>query len=255
MKGLLRKIFRSLYYSVYGNTGKEIIINNEPYTVSAHVARGIKNTIDEAPLKALSALCVNAKTLLDIGGNIGLIAAILAKKMKPGSFIYSFEPAPLSFKYLEDTARVQKGNARIIPVNNAVSNNTQKIYFTNDGSSCTNQISSENAANTIAIQPIRIDDFCRENSISPEVIKVDIEGAEYLALDGMRATLKNSNCIVLVEIHKKQLTESNITNEMFAGLINDIGYNVYNTNGEKVDSNRVLDHDCIILSRTNPQGL
>ncbi len=71
----------------------------------------------------------------------------------------------------------------------------------------------------------------------------------------MRATLKNTNCIVLVEIHKKQLTDSNITNEMFAGLINDIGYNVYDTNGEKVDSNRVLDHECIILSRTQPQGI
>lgn len=219
------------------------------------MARGIKRQIDEAPLKILSNICKNKNTLLDIGGNIGIIAAILSKKMPKGSVIYSFEPAPLSFKYLADTARVQKGNARIVPVNNAVSNNTEKIYFTNNGSSCTNQISTANAANTIAIQPIRIDDFCRENNIVPELIKIDIEGAEYLALDGMRKTLKNTNCIVLVEIHKKQLVDSNVTNEMFAQLIEDIGYNIYDTKGKNADSNRVLDHECIILSRTLPAGM
>ncbi|MCD6013249.1 MAG: methyltransferase FkbM family [Flavipsychrobacter sp.] len=254
MKGSLRKIFRFLYYFVYGSSGKKIVINGEEYTVSAHIARGVSSRIDEAPLKVLSGLAGQVNVLFDIGGNIGVIAAMLAKKMKAGSVIYSFEPVPLSFEYLQDTARVQTGNARIVPVNNAVSNATEKIYFTNDGVSCLNQISAENTTETIAITPIRIDDFCRANNIVPELIKIDIEGAEYLALDGMRQTLKNNDCIVVVEIHTQQLTSSNIDNGMFASLINDIGYKAYSVNGNEIDSNRIMDHECVILSRKALQG-
>src|SRR5580658_7176486 len=104
MIAILRKAFRAIYYTLYGNSGKNIRINNETYTVSAHVARGISNTIDEVPLKLLANLSKTADVLFDIGGNIGVIATILSGKMKKGSIIYSFEPAPLSFKYLADTA-------------------------------------------------------------------------------------------------------------------------------------------------------
>ena len=51
MVGILRKAFRSSYYALYGKAGKNIKINNEDYTVSAHIARGIASEIDEVPLK------------------------------------------------------------------------------------------------------------------------------------------------------------------------------------------------------------
>ena len=253
---ILRRIFRRCYYLVYGTSGRNIKINNEDYTVSAHVSRGINSVIDEVPLKLLINLCTNADTLFDIGGNIGVIATILAKKMKPGSVIYSFEPAPLSFKYLSDTARVQKGNARIVPVNYAVSNNNNKLYFTNDGNSCTNHISSEKEAGTISVDSITIDAFCQDKGVIPQVLKIDIEGAEYWALEGLQKTLKNNDCTVLVEIHHGYLESNNINGKMFEKLIGSAGYKVFNASGNEIRGEQIMNNSCVILSKkTLPENI
>jgi FkbM family methyltransferase len=248
---VLRKMFRSGYYAVYGGKGKNIKINNEDYTISAYVARGINSAIDETPLKLLINLAVfrNTDTLFDIGGNVGVIALMLAKKMKPGSVIHSFEPAPLSFKFLEDTARVQKGNAKIIAVNYAVGNNNNKLYFTNDGNSCTNHISAEKVPGTISVDGITIDSYSRDNKVVPQVIKIDVEGAEYWALDGMKTMLKNNNCSVLVEIHRDYLEANQIDGNMFGNIISFIGYKVYDEKGEEINGKQIIDKTCVILSK------
>ena len=251
MKAILRRLFRYCYYLVY-SSGKNIKINNESYTVSAFVARGINRTIDETPLKLLINLCKGADILFDIGGNIGIIAIILAKKMKPGSVIYSFEPAPLSFKYLTDMARVQKGNALIKPVNFAVSNKNDKLYFTNDGNSCTNHISDANEKGVIAIDAITIDAFCIKNKVIPQVIKIDIEGAEYWALEGMTETLKNNNCIILVEIHQGYLLANGIDGNKFQQIIASIGYKVFNTDGREITGREIINNTCVILAKEHP---
>ena|ERR1700733_10656656 len=256
MVDILRKLFRAFYYTVYGAKGKKIKINSETYTVSAHVARGINNTIDEVPLKLLINLASNADVLFDIGGNIGVIAMILSGKMKKDSVVYSFEPAPLSFKYLADTARVQKGNAKIIPVNYAVGNNNNKLYFTNDGNSCTNHIASADEPNVISIDCITIDSYCAKNKVIPQVIKIDIEGAEYWALEGMQQTLKNNNCKVLVEIHQKYLMDKHIDGKMFARIINSIGYKVFDAGGNEITGEEMINHTCVLLAKeTIPENV
>jgi FkbM family methyltransferase len=249
---MLKKIFRFLYYLLYGESGKTIKINNEDYRVSAYVSRGIKSSINETPLKLLANLTKNAALVFDIGANIGTIAIILSKKMKPGTVIYSFEPVPLSFKYLADTARVQQGNATIRPVNFAISNKNERLYFTNNGSSCRNHISAASEPGTVAIEAITIDDFCRKNNVIPEVLKIDIEGAEYWALEGMQQTLKENNCHVLLEIHKGFLTDNNIDGAKIGSLIDKIGYKVFNEAGTEIPSREIMDHACVILSKERP---
>ncbi|GAA4466650.1 FkbM family methyltransferase [Nemorincola caseinilytica] len=249
---MLRNTFRSLYYMMYGASGKSIKINDNDYVVSAHIARGISSEIDELPMKLLMRLSRNADTVFDVGANVGIISTIVAKEMKPGSVIYSFEPAPLSYKYLADTARVQKGNAGVKPFNFAVSNATGKLYFTNDGNSCTNHVAKENEANVIAVDAIALDSFCKQHGVIPDVIKVDIEGAEYWALQGMEQLLKENDIIVLMEIHSVFLAQNNITGAMFADIIDRAGYKVYNVDGREMKSTDILNTTCAIIARQQP---
>lgn len=253
MKNLLRSVFRFSYYAVYGGSGKTIKINNTDYTVSAHIARGISRVIDELPLKLLTNLAKKADTVFDVGANVGIIATMVAREMKPGTTIYSFEPAPLSFKYLADTARVQKGSAAIKPFNFAVSSSTGKLYFTNDGNSCTNHVAKEDEANVIAVEALSLDAFCKQHRVVPDVIKVDIEGAEYWALQGMEQLLKDNNINVLMEVHANFLIENNITGAMFAEIIDRIGYKVYSAEGKEINSSDILTKACVIIARQKPE--
>ncbi|MES2701160.1 MAG: FkbM family methyltransferase [Bacteroidota bacterium] len=252
MVDVLRKVFRASYYALYGKKGKGIKINNEDYNVSAYVSRGISKIVDETPLKLLINMSRNARIVFDVGANVGVIAIMVAKRMQPGTIIYSFEPAPLSYKYLADTARVQDGNAKIIPQNYAISSENGKLYFTNDGDSCTNHIAAQNDPNVIAIEALTLDSFCQKNKVVPEVIKVDIEGAEYWALEGMQQTLKNNNCSVLMEIHDAFLRAHNIDGKMFGRVVDAIGYKVFNTAGQQIGNDEIMQHTCVIIAKQKP---
>ncbi len=252
LKNTFRVLFRSLYYAVYGRAGKAITINNEQYVVSAHTARGINPVIDELPLKLLCNLAKDANILFDIGANIGVISLILSKKMKPGSTIYAFEPAPATFVYLKDTARVQKGNAKVIAFNNAISNKNEVLRFTNLERTTRNHVVTDNRADTLPVNAIALDSFCAEHKVIPEVIKIDIEGAEYWALQGMAQTLKHNNITVLVEIHPEYLATNDITGKMFEDYILSIDYKAFDISGSEIPASEILHNTIVVLAKQKP---
>ena len=52
----------------------------------------------------------------------------------------------------------------------------------------------------VSIQVTTLDKACDELGLSPSFIKIDIEGSELEAVQGMMATLKKSRPIILIEI-------------------------------------------------------
>ena len=51
------------------------------------------------------------------------------------------------------------------------------------------------------ILTITIDDYCRITSLFPDLVKMDIEGAEALAIPGMAQTLREGRPTLLLEVH------------------------------------------------------
>lgn len=252
VKNLFRQAFRDVYYGIYGKKGKEIVINNENYIVSAHVARGIRPYIDDIPLQLLSKLCKDADVVCDLGANIGIISTVLAKRMKPGSNLYSFEPGATAFKYLSDNARVQNGNAKINPINCAVSNKNEMLQFSISANTTRNHIAKTQEANTVSVKAVTLDSFCQERKITPQLIKIDIEGAEYWALEGMKDTLGNNSCVVLVEIHTDYLTANGVTGKLFEEYLSSIGYKVFDAYGKEITGSDMLHTACVILAKSRP---
>src|SRR5699024_7528004 len=59
--------------------------------------------------------------------------------------------------------------------------------------------------NYIEIESIRLDDFVSQTKIKPNFIKIDVEGAELLVLNGMKTLLEQDNLILLLEVHVDKL--------------------------------------------------
>lgn len=249
MYSLLRNLFRLFYYSIYGKNGKQIKINNELYTVSAHISRGVSSVIDEVPHKLLESLSKNANVVFDIGANVGVIAVLLSKSMKPGTTIYSFEPVPDTFKILKDNSRVQKGNAKILPYNLALTDHVGEVYFTNRTTHTINNILSKPDEDSIIVKATTVDEFCAVNNIRPNVLKVDVEGAEYHVLAGMIDVMTKNNCSIVMEIHQEMLASFGVTSDMFVRLLEPTNYNVYNVSGEEITTDLIMKNYCVVLSK------
>jgi hypothetical protein len=62
---------------------------------------------------------------------------------------------------------------------------------------------------------------------SLKFIKIDIEGAEYFALKGMKQTIEKFKPVILVEINPFFLKGFNLTEKQLKDLIDELGYDTF----------------------------
>ena len=134
----------------------------------------------------------NGDTVLDIGGCWADTALYFANKVGENGKVYSFEFIPGNIELFNINKSFNPNIAdRIHLVENPVADvSGQEIYFKDNGPG--SRVSFEAfEEQTGATSTISIDDFVKNNNIEKvDFIKMDIEGAEPLALKGAIETIK-----------------------------------------------------------------
>ena len=155
------------------------------------------NTLFRRPdhnFKPLVSLLKRGSVVYDIGSYIGTFAIPMAIE---GMKVYSFEGYPENYR------RCVK-NTKPYDITNFLCAVSDKKYSINSKfNNCTdNELEKNN------IDYYILDDFVKENSLPfPDLVKVDIEGMETLALHGMSNLLENVRPIWSMGYHYKFYSE------------------------------------------------
>jgi len=147
-------------------------------------------------------------TVLDVGANIGQSALVAAGLAGPTGRVISYEPNPASFAGL--TAAIQtSGFQNITAVPLAVSNRPGTVdFFIDTREEYTSVASSLRPLDDLVaagksrkttVNCITLDDYCLEYQISPNVIKIDVESAEPLVVEGARHIIETVAPVMLFE--------------------------------------------------------
>ena len=127
--------------------------------------------------------------MLDCGACYGDTAAWAAQyDVKQ---IFSFEIAPANLKIMERTFRDNSMTdiAEAVPM--ALGAEPGTLWFTPDPrNDAAGTVGTQQKNNSIAIPVTTVDAFCSERGITPDFIKMDIEGSEYDALRGAEQTIR-----------------------------------------------------------------
>ncbi len=139
--------------------------------------------------------------VLDIGAHLGYftcLAGALAKE------VHSIEVDPKCISYIQDN--INANNLNNVTVHNvalADKKGTVKIQnLETPNSSIT--INSRVSNSYIEVDSTSLDEFIEAHNIEPDFVKIDIEGAEGIAINGMKKLLKR-DIILLLEVHNKAL--------------------------------------------------
>lgn len=176
-------------------------------------------------------------TLMDIGANIGMYSLYAAKK---NIKVVAVEPDALNYALLNLNIRINNFGEKIIPYAIAMHDiekyskfNISSIEWGGALNSFDNELDFQSKKFKIEhIQGVfgsSVDSFLNEINFNPNHLKIDVDGNEYLILQGAKNLLK-SNCLksILVELNevRKDYSQS-------IELIEDAGFNlIEKTNSE-----------------------
>ncbi len=137
--------------------------------------------------------------VLDIGAHIGYFSCISSYLAAKGS-VHAFEVDPKCIPLINKS--ISLNDFKNVTINNkAVSNNigTEKIPVYETPSPALRI--SNNKKVFIEVPSITIDSYIASKNITPNFIKIDVEGAEWKVLKGMTETLKLEHLKLLIEVH------------------------------------------------------
>ena len=189
-------------------------------TVAAGGAAGMKMELDlqtekdywlgtyETDLQAAIAdLLEPGWTVYDVGANIGFVSLLLAKKLGESGKIFAFEALPDNLERLNAHVEINglASVLRVIP--GAVAATSEPVRFLVGPSGAMGKAEgsagrTESHREAIEIPGISLDDFIyRDGNPPPQAIKMDIEGGEVLALQGMPRLMAEVRPLIFLELH------------------------------------------------------
>ena len=137
--------------------------------------------------------------IIDIGANVGTFALRAAQKAGPDGKVIGFEPMPATADRLRRNAQLN-GVANLEVIQSAVGAQAGEVELHWAGHEGSASILRQTEQPGITVSVVTLDDeLPRRNVQRVDWIKMDIEGAEPQALDGMHETLRRFRPRILFE--------------------------------------------------------
>jgi FkbM family methyltransferase len=157
---------------------------------------------------ALGELVKPGMVAFDVGANIGYITLMLAGAVGPSGSVVAFEALPANVARLEQNLRLNDlgGRVKVVPVAVGAGDGTVRFQVHASGGMGKAAGSAGRAGETyqseITVPSTSLDTFVYEpGNPAPQVVKMDIEGGEVMALPGMRRLLREARPTLLLELH------------------------------------------------------
>ena len=177
------------------------ILNKAYFSENPHEAEVLKH------MRKLLTIC---KLFVDVGASLGQFTKLANDYMDNG-LIISVEADPIRFARLESNCNnwSKKGKNKIIPIHGAITEKKEIVRFQTTNSNISGglyrhqiketELNPVLTWNEIEVQGTTLDELC-EGRV-PDLIKMDIEGAELKALKGSQGILKSRKTFFVIELH------------------------------------------------------
>jgi FkbM family methyltransferase len=136
---------------------------------------------------------------IDLGANIGYFTLLLGRQVGPAGRVYAFEPDSTNFELLTRNVELN-GYSNVTLVPSAVWSETGplRLYLSDDNRGDHRVYDTAEERPSVAIDAVRLDDYLADDALVADFIKMDVQGAELHALEGMQGLLARSPRVTMV---------------------------------------------------------
>lgn len=154
--------------------------------------------------------------VLEAGANVGAYTMLFAQWVGPAGRVFAFEPDPAAYAGLQQHIARNAVADRVMAVPAAVADgraSTLRLALGESSGLSRLLTPGETHAAAREVSVVSIDQFCTDRGLTPQVIKIDVEGAELAVLAGARATVAAAGpgLQLFVEMHAHLWTARGIS--------------------------------------------
>ncbi len=170
-------------------------------------------TYEVALLESVGKLIQPGWVVYDVGANVGYLTVLFAKLTGKNGKVYAFEPLPANIERLVKNVEANDVKEQVIVCPYAIGDRRDEVVFYLGNSDDTGKVETIVTANEketkenkdkLIVEMITLDEFAEQNTDHyPQLIKMDIEGAEVLAIKNMQRILQTIKPFMIIEIHSK----------------------------------------------------
>lgn len=235
LNGRIRAVFRKIGHIIVPAPNEEMVrkLPDGMKICSPAGLRGIRGYVtgvyEEDLMGLINDIVKKGMTVIDLGAMIGLYTLKFSSLVGSSGHVYSFEPERSAADFLRKNVKINKcSNVTIIQ--KAVADKKGSREFVTSCSQGVGPVGgllgSDHSRGALSIDTVALDDFFSELEWpSVDLIKMDIDGAETLALKGMKElSQRNPELRLVMEFDPRHMAYAGASSEDITGLLRELGF-------------------------------
>jgi FkbM family methyltransferase len=171
----------------------------------------------------------SGNTVFDVGAHVGFYTILAARRTGSGGEVAAFEPLPRNVEFLRRHVHLNK-LSNVTVVQAAVAESDGSSGFSISESFFEGYLDERGP---VQVQTVSLDTFVEAgNARLPNVIKIDVEGAELEVLKGARRVLTSARPIIFVATHGQDVHRA------CCSFLSSMGYSVAPIDTDMIDASR-----------------
>ncbi len=227
-----RKTARLFLHLVPGNVQLPIVtgrLRGKRWVVGSGTHRFWLGVFEEELQQLFCQLVKPGSVFFDIGAHVGFFTLLASQLVTPSGKVFAFEPMPRNVRLLERHLRLNKLQ-NVTVVEAAVAEKIGTTLFAAGPSYAKGSMAHATPDGAISVNTLALDDLVGKGEVPlPDFIKMDIEGAELLALKGARELLTKGHPTIFLSTHSAQLRAG------CCAFLDSLGYYVAPLNGKTIE--------------------
>lgn len=154
--------------------------------------------------RVMEKLVKEGSVVFDLGAHVGFFTLLASVLVGPRGQVFAFEPVSRNLFFLKEHLRLNRvANVTVMEV--AVSDRSGEVAFDEGQGNSMGHIA---LSGQIRVRTVTLDELVHKGELpTPDYIKIDIEGAEMLALTGAKATLAASHPTLFLATHGSEVQQ------------------------------------------------
>jgi FkbM family methyltransferase len=155
-------------------------------------------------LRAFAASFAPGSVVYDVGANVGIYSLLASSRVGPSGMVYAFEPQPRNLLYLRRHMTLNHVQNCVI-LETAISNTAGTLRFS--AASLEPSMGRLSPEGEVLVPSTTLDRciYGEKGLRPPNVLKIDVEGAEWDVLQGATRALAEFHPKIFLELHGTQL--------------------------------------------------